>query len=70
MNQPEEASDEWTGEEIIKRMNPEARAKAENELSQIEPGPEEPFRVGDEEPHTELDEDPISEGGASRKSRL
>ena len=62
--------DELTGEEITKRMDPAARAEAEKELAEIEPGGSEPFRLGDEGPHTELDDDPISEGGSSRKSSL
>ena len=62
--------DELTGEEIVQRMDPAARAEAEKELAEIEPGGDEPFRIGDEGPHTELDDDPISEGGSSRKSRL
>ena len=62
--------DAETGQEITEQMTPEARAEAEKELSQIEPGGPEPFRIGDEHPHTELDDDPISEGGSSRKSRL
>jgi len=62
--------EDLTGEDITRQMTPEARAEAEKELSQIEPGGSEPFRIGDEGPHTELDDDPISEGGSSRKSRL
>lgn len=62
--------DELTGEEILKNMDPAARAEAEDELASVEPGGSEPFHIGDEGPHTELDDDPISEGGSSRKSRL
>jgi hypothetical protein len=62
--------DAMSGEEITEQMTPEARAEAEAELAQVEPGGSEPFRIGDEGPHTELDDDPISEGGSSRKSRL
>ena len=62
--------DELTGEEVLRNMNPAARAEAEDELAEVEPGGSEPFHIGDEEPHTELDDDPISEGGSSRKSRL
>ena len=61
--------DELTGEEIVERMDPDARAEAEKELSQIEPGGSEPFRIGGEGSATELDENPISEGGASRQNR-
>ena len=62
--------DDLTGQEIVERMNPDARAEAEEELAQMEPGGSEPFRIGDEGPHTELDDDPISESGSSRKDRL
>ena len=62
-------ADDMTGEEIVKGMDPDARAEAEEELAQVEPAGTEPFRIGDEGPHTELDDDPISEGGSSRKSR-
>ena len=61
--------DELTGQEIAERMDPEARAEAQAELSEIEPGPPEPFRIGDEGQRMELDEDPISEGGSSRQNR-
>ncbi len=63
-------ADQMTGEEIVKSMSPDARAEAEEELDAVEPAGAEPFRIGDEGPHTPLDDDPISEGGASRKSRL
>ncbi len=59
-----------SGQEIVAQMTPEARAEAERELAQIEPGGSEPFRIGDEGPHTEMDDDPISESGSSRKSSL
>ena len=62
--------DAVSGEDIAEQMTPEARAEAEKELAEIEPGGSEPFRIGDEGPHTDLDDDPISEGGSSRKSRL
>ena len=62
--------DSVSGEDIVEEMTPEARAEAEKELAEVEPGGSEPFRIGDEGPHTELDDDPISEAGSSRKSRL
>ena len=62
--------DAESGQKIVEQMTPEARAEAEKELSQVEPGGSEPFRIGDEGPHTELDDDPIDESGSSRKSGL
>lgn len=60
--------DAQTGQEITEQMTPEARAEAERELAQVEPGGSEPFHIGDESPHTELNDDPISESGSSRRS--
>ena len=63
-------ADEMTGEEIVRGMDPDARAEAAEELDELEPAGSEPFRIGDEGPRTEIDDDPISEGGSSRRSRL
>ena len=58
-----------TGQEIEESMSEAAKQEALEELSQLAPGPSEPFRMGDEGQRTQLDEDPISEGGASRQGR-
>lgn len=63
-------ADDMTGEEIVKGMDPAARQEAEEELAAVDPAGSEPFRIGDESSRTETDDDPISEGGASRKSRV
>ena len=64
-----EKAQEMTGEEIVQRMDPDARAEAAEELSQVEPAGSEAFRIGAALTPTELDENPISEGGSSRESR-
>ena len=65
-----EKAQEMTGEEIVERMDPNARAEAEKELAEVEPAGSEPFHIGAPQTPTELDEDPISEGGSSREGRL
>lgn len=54
-------TEDESSQEILDGMDPAAKARAQEELSHIEPGPSEPLRFGDEGIKTQLDEDPISE---------
>jgi hypothetical protein len=69
MAQHQDSPDDLTGQEIEEGMSPDARARAEDELAHVEPGPSEPLRFGDEGARTQLDEDPISEVEPFREGR-
>ena len=62
------APENETSQEILENMYPAAKARGQEELSHLEPGPSEPLRFGDEGIPTQLDEDPISETLPFRES--